>query len=218
MHQTISGVADGTVMVWSNRAHRRAFRFTGHQVPADNPSTVCYNLYCQQAAVLGLACSSHHHVIASASKDATIRLWQPSAYAPMPTSIHPTPQPCSVGKSSVLKAHTAAVRAVDFADDGHHLVSCSNDKSVKVCTVCPPPARHKHMCLLAMPTITFNMHVPTRAGLVSGDSALCAQLCRPQQLGEKLPVQHRWGPDRQWGGRQQYSGVGRAEPKLCRAN
>ncbi|XP_025914213.1 POC1 centriolar protein homolog B isoform X1 [Apteryx rowi] len=40
------------------------------------------------------------------------------------------------GESSVLKGHTASVRSVSFSHDGHFLVSASNDKSIKIWSVC----------------------------------------------------------------------------------
>ncbi|XP_068793059.1 POC1 centriolar protein homolog B isoform X7 [Struthio camelus] len=39
------------------------------------------------------------------------------------------------GESSVLKGHTAPVRSVSFSQDGHFLVSASNDKSIKIWSV-----------------------------------------------------------------------------------
>ena len=39
---------------------------------------------------------------------------------------------CRKGESTVFKAHTASVRCVDFASDGHSLLTSSDDKTVKV--------------------------------------------------------------------------------------
>ena len=36
------------------------------------------------------------------------------------------------GESTVFKAHTGSVRCVDFASDGHSLLTASDDKSIKV--------------------------------------------------------------------------------------
>ena len=38
----------------------------------------------------------------------------------------------SKGESTVFKAHTGSVRCVDFASDGHSMLTASDDKSVKV--------------------------------------------------------------------------------------
>ncbi|KAM4902211.1 POC1 centriolar protein homolog B [Sylvia borin] len=40
------------------------------------------------------------------------------------------------GESSVLKGHTASVRSVGFSHDGNSVVSASNDKSIKIWSVC----------------------------------------------------------------------------------
>ena len=36
------------------------------------------------------------------------------------------------GESVVMKAHNAAVRSVSFSRDGRQIVTCSDDKSIKV--------------------------------------------------------------------------------------
>lgn len=154
----------------------------------------------------------------------------------------------SAGKSTVLKAHTAAVRAVDFANDGHHLVSCSNDKSVKV----DSGAHHNQAARNAMYSLHHNhvhkhaqkamglvaaccrvyahvhsdalllapphVHQPPAAGLVSGHAALCAQLRRAQQLGAQLPLQCRCAPGGERGGGSQRPSVGCPHPALCSAH
>ncbi len=67
-------------------------------------------------AVLSVAYDGTNNLIASASKDKTVRLWHPSAE----------------GRSTVLKAHTAAVRGCAFSQNGKMLATCSDDKTVKV--------------------------------------------------------------------------------------
>ena len=42
------------------------------------------------------------------------------------------PLPLRKGESTVFKAHTAAVRCVDFASDGQSLLTASDDKTIKV--------------------------------------------------------------------------------------
>ena len=45
---------------------------------------------------------------------------------------HP-PSTYSKGESTVLRAHTASIRSVHFASDGHSLLTASDDKTIKVC-------------------------------------------------------------------------------------
>lgn len=41
---------------------------------------------------------------------------------------------CSEGRSTILKAHTGTVRAVNFSQDGSSLITASDDKTAKVTT------------------------------------------------------------------------------------
>lgn len=59
-------------------------------------------------------------MVASASRDRSIRLWVPSAVR---------------GTSGEFRAHTACVRSVHFSPDGHQLVTSSDDKSIKLWSV-----------------------------------------------------------------------------------
>ncbi|XP_043979949.1 POC1 centriolar protein homolog B isoform X2 [Gambusia affinis] len=89
-------------MIWNLAPKARAFRFVGHQ-----------------DAITGLQFSPSGRLLASSSKDRTVRLWTLSLK----------------GESSVLKGHTGAVRSVSFSHDGYSLVTASDDKSVIVWSV-----------------------------------------------------------------------------------
>nr|XP_020492867.1 POC1 centriolar protein homolog B isoform X2 [Labrus bergylta] len=89
-------------MIWNLAPKGRAFRFVGHQ-----------------DAVTSVQFSPFGNLVATSSKDRTVRLWTPSMK----------------GESTVFKAHTAPVRSVAFSHDGHRLVTASDDKSVKVWSV-----------------------------------------------------------------------------------
>ena len=68
MKQLISGSSDGSVMIWNFKPAMRAFRFSGHKAAVHSVA------YCP---VTGL--------VASGSKDRTVRLWIPTVYG-LPSS------------------------------------------------------------------------------------------------------------------------------------
>ncbi|XP_053175447.1 POC1 centriolar protein homolog B [Scomber japonicus] len=89
-------------MIWNLAPKARAFRFVGHQ-----------------DVITAVQFSPSGNLVATSSKDRTVRLWTPSMKA----------------ESTVFKAHTATVRSVAFSNDGQRLVTGSDDKSVKVWSV-----------------------------------------------------------------------------------
>lgn len=109
--QVGAGSLDHSVFIWSLAAGEqssggKAFRYSGHS-----------------DAVLGLSFSPSGRLLASCSRDKTVRIWVNSARA----------------ESTDFKAHSASVRSVEFSPDGQHLLTASDDKSIKFWTL----QRHK---------------------------------------------------------------------------
>jgi centriolar protein POC1 len=90
------------VLACSLKANSRANKFIGHTGP-----------------VYGVSVNPQFNLIASCSRDNTIRIWNNTASA----------------RSKVIKAHSAPVRSVQFNIDGKQLVSASDDKLVKIWNV-----------------------------------------------------------------------------------
>ena len=91
----------------NDSGHDKAFRFKGHT-----------------DAVLCISFSpSSGRLIASSSRDKTVRIWTNSAQ----------------GDSIDFRGHSGSVRSVEFSPQGDRLLTASDDKTVKLWTV----QRHK---------------------------------------------------------------------------
>ena len=93
---------DGIVLSTNLKANSRANKFVGHTGP-----------------VYGVSVNPSNSLIASCSRDNTIRIWNNNASA----------------RSSILKGHTAPIKSVEFNPDGTMLISASDDKLVKMWSV-----------------------------------------------------------------------------------
>jgi centriolar protein POC1 len=78
-------------------------------------------------------------ILASASKDKTVRLWVPSALVcDKLILLFVFITLCRKGESISLKGHTGAVRSVDFSRDSRYLLTSSDDKTAKVISILGP--------------------------------------------------------------------------------
>lgn len=93
---------DGVILATSLKANARANKFQGHTGP-----------------VYDVAINPNNTLIASASRDTTVRVWQNTATA----------------KSQVIKAHSGPVKSIEFNTDGKMLLSAGDDKLVKMWSV-----------------------------------------------------------------------------------
>ena len=105
MKQIISSSMDGIfcmVLATSLKANSRANKFQGHLGP-----------------VYDVSINPSNSLIASCSRDNTIRIWKNTASA----------------THTILKGHSAPVKSIEFNADGTLLVSASDDKLVKMWSV-----------------------------------------------------------------------------------
>lgn len=103
VRQVAAACNDGAVQTWDlEHPHVRAYKFCGH---SEAVTSVCF--------------SRSGKLLASSSKDRTVRLWENGVE----------------GKSSDFKAHTSAVNSVQFSPINDTLITASDDKTVKLWTV-----------------------------------------------------------------------------------
>lgn len=103
MKQIISSSLDNNVFAWNFTPQSKPQKFIGHK-----------------SSVLSVAINPTGVLIASGSKDMTIRLWDNKVLN---------------GKFNILKGHYGSVRKVNFSNDGSFLVSASDDKTIKIWSV-----------------------------------------------------------------------------------
>lgn len=87
-NQFASSGKDRAIMIWNLAREVRCLKFLGHT-----------------DAVTSIAYSSNGSLLASASRDCTIRLWKPTIR----------------GESYEIRAHSAAVRTISFSPDNKNV-------------------------------------------------------------------------------------------------
>jgi len=107
--QIASGSMDSTIMIWNSSGEKNQSALSASK------KSRAYRYEDHKDAVYDLEFSPNGQLLASCSRDRTIRLWVPNVK----------------GECTAWQAHTGAVRSVSFSPDGHKLLSASDDKSLK---------------------------------------------------------------------------------------
>jgi centriolar protein POC1 len=102
LKQVISSSNDGLILAWGLRPNARPNKFQGHT-----------------GAVTDVAINDRGTLIASCSRDHTVRIWENNAQAK------------DLTQNSKLK-HSGPVKSIAFNSDGSLLVSAGDDKLVKI--------------------------------------------------------------------------------------
>jgi len=101
--EVVSASRDGTIVVWNWNQEKKAYKFSGHTGPC-----------------LDVRFSRSGHLMASASADRTLRLWQPNN---------------QLGDSVALTGHSGPVNCLDFSPDNLRIASGADDKTVRLWTI-----------------------------------------------------------------------------------
>ncbi len=111
----VTASQDATALVWNLETGAKSPPFTGHQGP-----------------IYSVAYAPDGKSIASGGYDKRILLWQPADLTPfdfkglLADQVPPPP------KHRLWEGHTAAVRAVQFSQDGKSVISAGHDNTVKI--------------------------------------------------------------------------------------
>lgn len=100
---------DSTIMIWNSSGEKNPTALSATK------KSRAYRYEDHKDAIYDLEFSPNGQLLASCSRDRTIRLWVPNVK----------------GECTAWQAHTGAVRSVTFSPDGHRLLSASDDKSLK---------------------------------------------------------------------------------------
>jgi conflict system STAND superfamily ATPase/WD40 domain-containing protein len=118
------------------------------------------------SSVTAVAFSPDGHILASGSRDQTVRLWNVSDRA-HPTSLGPP-----------LTGHTNAVSSVAFSSDGHILASGSDDRTVRLWNV----SDRAHPTPLGPPLTSHTSYVNTVAFSLDGHTLASGSFDRTVRL------------------------------------
>ncbi|KAJ3006890.1 POC1 centriolar protein A, partial [Thoreauomyces humboldtii] len=124
MTQLASGSMDHSVMVWNFKPSLRAFRFVGHKVRGGGQMWVEQ----EEARTLMVGVD----VVSTGSRHGRRLLSVRCASGELFSRQHRAAVDAQRRDVTVFKAHTSAVRAVQFSHDGNALLTASDDKTIKL--------------------------------------------------------------------------------------